>query len=249
MRSPLTVKVVFDRRLCWLLLELSNSDSYQPIKNLAQNMHCSRRSVEYDILRLNSILDELGLDKVKAVPSKGVLLSDKNKLWFNELTQDFQGRITYVYSQDERLAYCLSLIIIGGHNYNTESLASLFQVSRATIFQDLRRVQDVVAAHEALLSYDRFYKYYIQATGKQYIDMLRIAADIMYESVPKEILQHILDKDVVEMMTRISMLRSDDPELQSNLKGIIAKKQREKGGDMEAGSTHVNALIGIVSIG
>jgi len=213
----MTVKVIFDRRLCLLLFELSKSEGYISLHTLARKMNCTRRNVEYDIQRLNITFEELELAKVEAIPSKGVFLPYQNKQWFKELTEDFQERVSYVYSRDERLAYCLSLIIIGGHNYNIDSLANLLNISRSTVFSDIKRVREIVNDHGGTLTYDRFYKYYIRASGKDYISMLQTAANILFASVPNEILAYILDKDVVEMMARISLLRSNGNEVVNNI--------------------------------
>jgi len=54
-----------------------------------------------------------------------------------------------------------------------------------------------------------------------------MAADIMFASVPKEILVDILDRDVIDMMTRISKLRSNENEVQLRL-NVIVSIERDK---------------------
>ena len=133
----------------------------------------SRRVVDYNYRRLNIMLEKLQLPKLIAVPSKGILMPTELVTWFNELTSDFRNNVEYLYSREERLAYCMSLIIIGRRAYSIDSLAESLNVNRSTIYYDLRRVKKEVEQCGGELTHDKYYKYYIKATGRDYVRMLQ----------------------------------------------------------------------------
>ena len=203
------LKVAINRRVCKLLVELSKQDDYISIIELSRWMGFTRCNVEYDMTKLNTMFEELNLPMIDAISNKGILLPERNKDWFKGLTKDFKNNITYVYSKEERVAYCLCNVIIGSHNYSAQHFSVILGVSRSTIFLDLITVREIVEANNGRISYDRFYKYYIQASGEDYMKMLRLGADTFLALIPIEMLPFILDDSIVELIEKFNRARKE----------------------------------------
>lgn len=203
------LKVAINRRVCKLLVELNKQDDYVSIIELSRRMGFTRCNVEYDMTKLNTMFEELNLPMIDAISNKGILLPQENKDWFKELTKDFKNNITYVYSKEERVAYCLCSVIIGSHNYSAQHFSEILGVSRSTIFLDLMTVREIVEANNGRISYDRFYKYYIQASGEDYMKMLRLGADTFLALIPIEMLPFILDDSIVELIEKFNRARKE----------------------------------------
>lgn len=188
---------------------LSKKSSFVSLDQIAQETKMSRRVVDYNYRRLNIMLEKLQLSQLIAVPSKGILMPAELIKWFNELTSDFRNNVEYLYSREERLAYCMSLIIIGRRAYNIDSLAESLNVNRSTIYSDLRRVKKEVEQCGGELTHDKYYKYYIKATGRDYVRMLQKSADILLEALPEELLSMVINEQVADVIQRFIWARKE----------------------------------------
>ncbi len=68
-----------------------HSYDYISLKEIADKVGVSRRSVYYDICSINDCLDSYKLTPLRIVRGKGILLSEKEKAAIHALNNDTQG--------------------------------------------------------------------------------------------------------------------------------------------------------------
>lgn len=196
------MRIRFDRRACKLLLELAKRDDYDTLKNISEDLNLSRWNVEYDLEKVNDVFREIGLPVIEGVPNRGIRLERESREWVEQISEDFHEIIEYVYSKKERIAFILCYVIIGGSQYDVGILSEVLGVSRTTIFSDMRKVKTIVEEYGSQIHYDRYYNYYIEASGEQYISMLKFCFDIFYSLIPEEILRHLVGEEMMQLLKK-----------------------------------------------
>ncbi len=148
---------------------LSRSD-YMTINQLAQALSVSRRTAYYDIYKVNMWLEQAGLSQLKVVREKGVFLAYKERERVQELLETDTKQQVYIYSPDERAKLIICYVIYSQDPVYIEQLTDCCEVSRNTVFGDLKEVEKRLAQYGLKLNYQARQGYFI--TG----DTVRIRA-------------------------------------------------------------------------
>lgn len=192
-----------DSRMVRIIDVLGAESSYISLKDLAKNLNLSRRQVEHDILRINYLFDSLDLDLIQTKENKGVRLVKKNLLWFGQVFNNKEHNIRFVFSKDERVALIIIHTIIGGSLYTYNDLCEHLDVSRTTIFSDMKEARKIIEETGATLQYDYYYKYYIKATGLQYSRLLNFAGNILFANIPKRIIEVLISPKIFGEISKL----------------------------------------------
>ncbi len=115
------------------------SYDYVSLKEIAEKMSVSRRSVYYDICSINDWLDANKLPSLKIVRGRGILISEDEKNAINELSSAVKSNRDYVFLPSERVKIIVCCIISSRTPVYVEQLPDACQVSRNTVFSDIRR--------------------------------------------------------------------------------------------------------------
>lgn len=121
-----------------ILQFLLNATDYVSMRELAEKMSVSRRSVYYDICNINDWLDSHNLPALKISRGKGIFISPAEKISISELAEKKVSRNEYVFSPGERVKIIACYIIQSKTPVYVEQLMEACQVSRNTIFGDIQ---------------------------------------------------------------------------------------------------------------
>lgn len=137
-------------RILNLLLQ---ENGYTSLQKLADKTGVSRRSIYYDICSLNEWLDLHYLQDLEVVRGKGILIpgEDKEKI-LAALEEKEQGDY-YVFLPSERVDVIICYLIHSRQPVYIEQLTELLQVSRNTIFGDIKVAVQKLREYELDLEY------------------------------------------------------------------------------------------------
>lgn len=157
------------RKILTLLLM---AEDYIPLQQLAKETGVSRRSVYYDLCKVNEWLTELDIPELEVVRGKGILISEKDKKKIIEANEKKEKEEAYIFSPSERvkIIYCYILIMHLSEAVYIDKIAEYCQVSRNTIFNDMRAVVSQLQEYNLTLVYEKKKGYKISG------DVVRIRA-------------------------------------------------------------------------
>lgn len=147
-------------------------EDYISLKEIAEETGVSKRSIYYDLCKINEWLDYYEIDEIEVIRGKGILISNSNKKKIAAIVENESGEESYIFSPTERakIIYCYIMIMHLSHPVYIDQIAEYCQVSRNTIFNDLKVVVNQLQEYNLSLAYEPKKGYWI--TG----DVIRIRA-------------------------------------------------------------------------
>ncbi|PLR75956.1 PTS sugar transporter [Bacillus sp. V3-13] len=143
-----------DQRSTLILSHLVNAQSYVPLKEIMEKFNISRRTIYYDMDKINGWLKENQLPVIKHTRSAGFNMDETAK---KQIPQKIKNVQTwhYEYSAKERKAW-LALYLMG---FNTpiyiDDLMERLRVSRNTIIEDLKVLKDDLEKYHLKIEFER----------------------------------------------------------------------------------------------
>ncbi|WP_455714706.1 BglG family transcription antiterminator [Anaerosporobacter sp.] len=119
---------------------LLHSSEYIPLQMIAEQTEVSKRSVYYDICSINEWLDSKGIAELEMERGKGILIPYEDKQKIEELLEDKQEEEYYVFSPSERVKIIICYLIHSKKAVYVDQIMEVCQVSRNTVFGDMRIV-------------------------------------------------------------------------------------------------------------
>lgn len=136
-----------------LLNVLLGQSDYISLNNLAKALDVSRRTVYYDISKVNIWLEQTGLPSLEIVREKGILVPYKDREKIQNCLESDEEESIYVFSPMERCKAIICYIIYSDEPVYLEQLTECFAVSRNTIFKDLKTVTKQLEQYELQMDY------------------------------------------------------------------------------------------------
>ena len=136
-----------------LLRILLNRNEYLSMDQLAQELKISRRTVYYDISRINLYLEQSGVPPLEAERKQGIRIPDESREQIENLLSDRSGEDVYIYSPDERAKLMVLYLVSSPEPVFVEQLMDCCEVSRNTVFSDLKAVSEQLQRYEITLNY------------------------------------------------------------------------------------------------
>ena len=156
-----------------LLNVLLTQSDYISLNDLANVLDVSRRTVYYDISKVNIWLGQAGLPTLEIVREKGLFVPYKDREKIQAYLDIDNRKQIYIFSPMERCKGIVCYIVYSDEPVYLEQLTDCFEVSRNTIFSDLKVVTEQLEQYE--LEFD-----YQPRTGYQIIgDPVRVRALFM----------------------------------------------------------------------
>lgn len=178
-----------------ILYMIIASDEYVPLKQICEEFKLSKRSIYYEICKINDWLNSQGICEIEVARGKGIKLSEEEKKQIELAMEEGEYSENYIFSPMERIYYIICYIIKSQKAVSADYLAEKLVVSRNTIFNDLRVVVKQLQDYDLVLKYESKKGYIITGDGIRvralfmlYFNMLRP----MYES---GVLQGFIDED------------------------------------------------------
>ncbi|WHX40362.1 BglG family transcription antiterminator [Mesobacillus sp. AQ2] len=144
-----------DQRSNAILAYLVQADSNVPIKELTEKFKISRRTVYYDIEKINSWLKDQKLPEVNYVRSVGFHLEEEARSQIPELIGTSAGVWHYEYSPDERKALIAIYLMAREAPIFLEDLMGKTRVSRNTTLEDVKGLKNELSRFGLELKSDR----------------------------------------------------------------------------------------------
>lgn len=156
-----------------LLEVLLAQTDYITINNLAKTLDVSRRTVYYDISKINFWLEQADIPALGIVREKGMFIPFKNREKIQNYLEINKEETVYVFSPEERERGIICYIIYSDEPVYLEQICECFDVSRNTVFKDLKMVSERLQQYELELNYQAKTGYRIEK------DSVRIRALFM----------------------------------------------------------------------
>lgn len=145
---------MLDQRSTAILSHLVNAESYVPVKEMMEKFKISRRTVYYDIEKINAWLKENNLKPVNQVRGLGLGLDQESSKHIPEKIELFKAW-QYDYSAKERKGW-LALYLLGRDSpLFLEDLAEKVRVSRNTTIEDLKVLKEEIKRFHLTLEFER----------------------------------------------------------------------------------------------
>ncbi|MFT4413763.1 BglG family transcription antiterminator [Fredinandcohnia humi] len=143
-----------DQRSTAILSHLVNAESYVSVKEIMEKFKISRRTVYYDIEKINGWLEENKLQPVDKVRGLGFGLDQETAKRIPEKIELFKTW-QYDYSAKERKGW-LALYLLGRDSpLFLEDLAKKVRVSRNTTIEDLKLLKEEIERFHVKLQFER----------------------------------------------------------------------------------------------
>lgn len=143
-----------DPRCQDMLDRLLMSHTYITIQQLTNELHISRRSVYYDLSKINEWLDSASVAQIEVERSKGIFISKAHNEEIRALLKGIPQDSAYLFSPMERVKIIICSIMKKDKALYIEDFISLCQVSRNTIINDLKVVSKKLQEFNLNLVYE-----------------------------------------------------------------------------------------------
>lgn len=131
---------------------LSHAD-YVSVNAIAKALQVSRRTVYYDIDKINLWLEQAGLSHLEIVREKGLYLSQQEREKIQTMLESDSEDQVYIFSPEERIKIIICYVIYAQEAIYMEQFTDCFAVSRNTIFADLKEVTKKLKQYDLKLDY------------------------------------------------------------------------------------------------
>ena len=137
-----------------ILQMLLVGEDYIPLQRIATEQHVSKRSIYYDLCKINEWLTVYHIPELEVVRGKGILIPKEDKKAIEEVMENSYEENEYVFSPAERMKIIICYVIYMGKPVYIEQLSEYCHVSRNTIFNDLRMVVNQLQSYNLTLEYE-----------------------------------------------------------------------------------------------
>lgn len=156
---------------CRQILNLLLSQAkYITMEQIAVEMKVSKRTAYYDICKINLWLEQMGLPELAVVREKGLFIPNGEREEILRVLDSDEHQQVYIFSPEERIKIIICCVIYSREKIYMEQLMETLDVSRNTVFHDLKEVDRVLNQYQLKMEYQAKKGYYL--TG----DTIRIRA-------------------------------------------------------------------------
>lgn len=152
--------MTLDKRSTAILMQLIHANDYLSMKELEERLNVSRRTIYYDIDKINHWLENQGIEKVHQVRSAGFILSEDAKA---SIPNQFSGMEMwhYEYSAKERKAWIAIYLLLSPTESFLDDLMEKTRVSRNTTIEDIKSLRQDLRQFDLILDFDRKHGYVV----------------------------------------------------------------------------------------
>lgn len=149
------------------------------MQELMDVFHVSKRTIYYDMDKINHWLRQGGLAPVQYVRGRGFLLPEASRSQLPSMAQSVQPQQYYLSSGERKALLCLRLV-----NRSTplflHDMEALLQVSRGTAHAELKRLKKELEDYALSIQFDRKQGYFIQGNEK---DIRAVLSRFLFEQL------------------------------------------------------------------
>ncbi|MDT0001016.1 BglG family transcription antiterminator [Listeria cossartiae subsp. cayugensis] len=146
--------VQFDARNMALLESLVVANVYLAPEKLQEELGISKRTLQYDVEKINKELDNIGLDGIQSVRGQGYYLLEEEKPTMKEILENREASHK-VFSASERRIRILFFLLVTDARVIIDTINECNEVSRNTSLQDIKQLKLALKQFNLELIYDR----------------------------------------------------------------------------------------------
>lgn len=152
-KEPMSLCILSERckKIVGVLLR---ENKFISMKNIAEITGVSKRSIYYDICNINEWLDERGIKELEIERGKGIMIPQNDRDKIESLLEERQLGDYYVFSPSERVKIIICYIIYSQEPVYIDQMMEACQVSRNTVFGDMRVVVQTLHEYDLELKYE-----------------------------------------------------------------------------------------------
>lgn len=147
-------QVYMNARCREILRMLLESDTWLTQQQIADALQVTKRSIYYDLCRINEWLDFHHIPELEMVRGRGILIHEEVRRQIEECADEIQGDESYILSPMERAHMIICAVIYSSEPVYIDQLQDYCAVSRNTIFNDLRVVVNQLQDYDLKLEYE-----------------------------------------------------------------------------------------------
>ena len=151
-----------DSRCQEILQYLIYADRYVTVQEISREKNISRRSVYYDICKINDWLEAHDIEPIVIERKKGIFVTEEYGGQISTLLKNMSENSMYLFSPMERVKIIICTILKRNQPVFIETFINICQVSRNTIISDLKVVTAKLQEADLNLVYEYKDGYRIQ---------------------------------------------------------------------------------------
>ena len=192
-----------DVRCHEMLTYLLYQDGYTSITQLAEEINISKRSVYYDIRKINEWLEAQNLPELIVERKKGVRIDDEQKAKIRAGLKMIPAKLAYVFTPMERVKIIICSILQRNRNLFLDDFMDLCQVSRNTTISDVKEAGKIISEYQLQLIYENGKGYHITGDLVRKRSIYFSYFSSIAEFYKKEILPLDAPEKVQEILNRL----------------------------------------------
>lgn len=140
---------------CYETLEyLLYKEDYVSVQQLADEKGISKRSVYYDIRKINEWLESQKISPLEIERKKGLLIDKEQKEKIRSSLKMDTKQLAYTFTPAERIKIIICSILQRNHNLRIEDFMEMCQVSRNTVIHDLKEANKKISKYQLQIVYE-----------------------------------------------------------------------------------------------
>lgn len=203
-----------------IVSHLSPIKDFTTITELASLFQVSDRTIQYDLEYIESFVDQLQI-KIERSKSLGVKITSQDETSFLSETN---VEMDVHFSKIERKEQIILSLFESSKPINSQKFADILNVSRRTVVEDLKSVQEWLGDHSLLLEYKKNKGFIIEGNEKNLREAYaNIVSEYFRKATPHIGMKNFSKEDLEKIRrTVISILNEEDFHLvQVGIDGLI----------------------------
>ncbi|MFE4041545.1 BglG family transcription antiterminator [Priestia sp. YIM B13489] len=184
---------MLDKRSTAVLQVLLQAATFISVQELMKQFQVSRRTIYYDIEKINDWLCQQELEFVQYTYGKGFFLNDQAK---DQVAKQFSHVMPSAYlSVEDRQIYVALMCILRGGKIGTQQLMDETEVSRNTVLQDIKDLKNKWAKKGISLTYSYKDGYEVKGSESDIRNLLYIHITELLSQHQEELLKRVMKAD------------------------------------------------------
>lgn len=184
---------LLDKRSTAVLQVLLQAATFISVQELMKQFQVSRRTIYYDIEKINDWLCQQELEFVQYTYGKGFFLNDPAK---DQVAKQFSHVMPSAYlSVEDRQIYVALMCILRGGKIGTQQLMDETEVSRNTVLQDIKDLKNKWAKKGISLTYSYKDGYEVKGSESDIRNLLYIHITELLSQHQEELLKRVMKAD------------------------------------------------------
>ena len=184
---------LLDKRSTAVLQVLLQSATFISVQELMKQFQVSRRTIYYDIEKINDWLCQQELEFVQYTYGKGFFLNDQAK---DQVAKQISHVMPSAYlSVEDRQIYVALMCILRGGKIGTQQLMDETEVSRNTVLQDIKDLKNKWVKKGISLTYSYKDGYEVKGSESDIRNLLYIHITELLSQHQEELLKRVMKAD------------------------------------------------------